>query len=154
MNPGRESETAVIVCMARAAAEGRTTVTGFVDGTANELLPDAARDQVKQFRSGILPGSFRARMGHVTLQRRAKMMAVRTVAIDEALRARPCPQVVILGAGLDGRAWRMQEWKDVTVFDGGPSGFPARQAGPGEEAHAAGGRGSLRRGGLHPRPPE
>ena len=45
------------------------------------------------------------------------MMVSRTVAIDEAVRAAASPQVVILGAGLDGRAWRMQELRDVTVFE-------------------------------------
>jgi len=45
------------------------------------------------------------------------MMVPRTVAIDEAVRAAGAPQVVILGAGLDGRAWRMPELRDVTVFE-------------------------------------
>ena len=45
------------------------------------------------------------------------MMVARTVAIDEAVRAAASPQVVILGAGLDGRAWRMPELRDVTVFE-------------------------------------
>ena len=45
------------------------------------------------------------------------MMVARTIAIDEAVRAAASPQVVILGAGLDGRAWRMPELRDVTVFE-------------------------------------
>ena len=45
------------------------------------------------------------------------MMVARTVAIDDAVRAATAPQVVILGAGLDGRAWRMPELRDVTVFE-------------------------------------
>ena len=56
-------------------------------------------------------------MAHAFLDRRAKMMVARTVAIDEAVRAAASPQVVILGAGLDGRAWRMPELRDVTVFE-------------------------------------
>lgn len=43
------------------------------------------------------------------------MMAVRTIVIDEAAREAASPQVVILGAGLDGRAWRMPELKDASV---------------------------------------
>ena len=37
------------------------------------------------------------------------MMVARTVAIDAGLRNAAVPKVVILGAGLDGRAWRMRE---------------------------------------------
>jgi len=44
-------------------------------------------------------------------------MLVRTIAIDDALRAVGSPQVVILGAGLDGRAWRMPELANVVVFE-------------------------------------
>jgi methyltransferase (TIGR00027 family) len=39
------------------------------------------------------------------------------VAIDEAVRESAHRQVVILGAGLDGRAWRMPELKDAVVFE-------------------------------------
>jgi methyltransferase (TIGR00027 family) len=39
------------------------------------------------------------------------------VAIDEAIRAAASSQVVILGAGLDGRAWRMPELAGSTVFE-------------------------------------
>lgn len=45
------------------------------------------------------------------------MMVARTVAIDAAVRAAASPQVVILGAGLDGRAWRMPELRDTLVFE-------------------------------------
>lgn len=44
-------------------------------------------------------------------------MVARTVAIDDAVREAAHPQLVILGAGLDGRAWRMPELRDVTVFE-------------------------------------
>jgi len=47
----------------------------------------------------------------------AEVLASRTVAIDDAVRQLRHPQVVILGAGLDGRAWRMPELADATVFE-------------------------------------
>jgi hypothetical protein len=37
------------------------------------------------------------------------MMVARTLEIDNAVRRAQTPQVVILGAGLGGRAWRMAE---------------------------------------------
>lgn len=47
-------------------------------------------------------------------------LVLRTAAIDDALRhavARGADQLVILGAGLDGRAHRIHELRDVTVFE-------------------------------------
>jgi methyltransferase (TIGR00027 family) len=45
------------------------------------------------------------------------MMVARTVAIDAELRNAAAPQIVILGAGLDGRAWRMRELVTSLVFE-------------------------------------
>jgi len=117
VKPGRESQTAVMVAAARAAAHGRTTGVDFDDPTALALLPDDARRRVEEFRAGVVPKDARGRVARAFLDRRAKMMVARTVAIDEAVRAAGAPQVVILGAGLDGRAWRMAELRDVTVFE-------------------------------------
>jgi methyltransferase (TIGR00027 family) len=47
----------------------------------------------------------------------AEVMVPRTVAIDDAVRARLAPQLVIMGAGLDGRAWRMPELADADVYE-------------------------------------
>jgi methyltransferase (TIGR00027 family) len=117
MKPGHESQTAVMVCMARAAAHGRTSVALFSDPTALALLPEHARQRVERFRSGARPKSLRGHLARFFLERRSKMMVARTVAIDNAIRGAASPQVVILGAGLDGRAWRMRELSDVTVFE-------------------------------------
>lgn len=117
MKPGRASETAVLVCMARAAANGRTSVSAFSDPTALALLPDSARSRVERFRSGVRPTGARERFKWDALDRRAKMMVARTVAVDDAVRAAGSPQLVILGAGLDGRAWRLPELRDVVVFE-------------------------------------
>jgi methyltransferase (TIGR00027 family) len=102
--------------MARAIAHAGQLVPGFSDATALALLPDEARARVERYRAGG-ESTRRARMERRFLERRAHMMAVRTVAIDEAVRAAPAPQVVILGAGLDGRAWRMPELRDTVVFE-------------------------------------
>jgi methyltransferase (TIGR00027 family) len=50
----------------------------------------------------------------------ADMMALRTTAIDVAVReaiAEGATQLVILGAGYDGRAWRLSELAGVKVFE-------------------------------------
>lgn len=117
MQEGRASQTAVMVCMARAIADLEGAVPGFSDPTALPLLPDDARARVERFRVDPTPKDVRTRMAHRFMERRSQMMAVRTVAIDEAMRAAPSSQVVILGAGLDGRAWRMPELRDAIVFE-------------------------------------
>jgi methyltransferase (TIGR00027 family) len=106
-----------MVCAARAAAHGRTDVAAFTDPTALTLLPEGARRRVERLRDGVAPRGLRGRVGRVFLEKRSKMMVVRTVAIDEAIRAAASAQLVILGAGLDGRAWRMHELADATVFE-------------------------------------
>ena len=45
------------------------------------------------------------------------MMAARSVEVDDAVRAAKTDQVVILGAGYDTRAWRMDELSTSTVFE-------------------------------------
>src|SRR5262252_9468020 len=103
MKRGRESQTAVMVAVARAAAHGASSVARFSDPTALTLLPEAARAEVERFRAGPPARGIGARFQHVFMDRRSKVMVTRTVAIDDAIRAHPTPQLVILGAGLDGR---------------------------------------------------
>jgi methyltransferase (TIGR00027 family) len=117
VKPGRASQTAVYVCAARAVAHGRTPVARFSDPTALALLPEEARARVERVRAAGAPKSLRQKLARAPLDTRSKMMVVRTVTIDDAVRASGAPQLVILGAGLDGRAWRMPELRDVTVFE-------------------------------------
>ncbi len=102
--------------MGRAVAHGHTGVEAFDDPTASVLLPDDARARVARFHAGTGKG-FEARFDRVFLDRQAKIMVARTVAIDEAVRSAGNPQLVNLGAGLDGRAWRMPELADAVVFE-------------------------------------
>ncbi|MES1187252.1 MAG: SAM-dependent methyltransferase [Myxococcales bacterium] len=117
MKKGRASKTAELVCMGRAMAHGLLAPGRFDDPTAIVLLPEAAAREVRNERSGRVPEGFRARLRHEYLQTQAKMMVARTVAIDDVVRSAGAPQVVILGAGLDGRAWRMPELGQVSVFE-------------------------------------
>jgi methyltransferase (TIGR00027 family) len=117
MKPGQESQTAVMVCEARAAAHGRTDVAAFNDPTALTLLPEDLRQRVERLRAGVPAKRLRERVQRALIEKRSLMMVPRTVVIDDVIRAAGSPQVVILGAGLDGRAWRMRELADVTVFE-------------------------------------
>lgn len=113
MKPGEGSRTAVLVCLARALAD--QTVQGFSDPTALALLPPEERDRAERFRNG--PPRRNERGSYEFALRRAAMMAVRTLFIDEVVREAAPAQVVILGAGLDGRAWRLSELRDAVVFE-------------------------------------
>src|SRR5690348_8576517 len=103
--------------MARAVAHGRAHIAGFEDPTALTLLPADARRRVERIRAGEKPRGVREGMEWALLDKRRDMMEIRTVAIDRAVRDAASPQVVILGAGLDGRAWRMPELADADVFE-------------------------------------
>jgi methyltransferase (TIGR00027 family) len=117
MKPGQASRTAVLTCMGRALAHGRAEAAQFADPTALALLPAEARALVERLRAGIAPKGPRERLRDLHLRSLSQAMVARTVAIDQAIRAAASPQLVILGAGLDGRAWRLAELADVTVFE-------------------------------------
>jgi methyltransferase (TIGR00027 family) len=117
MKSDKISQTAVMVCMARAAAHGTTGVGTFSDPTAFSLLTESERRRVERFRSDESPRGLAERIRHAHLSRESQMIVARTVAIDDAVRAARAPQVVILGAGLDGRAWRMAELERSIVFE-------------------------------------
>jgi len=117
MKQGRSSRTAELVCMGRALAHERGSVPAFSDPTAMTLLPDAARARVQSLSRGETPTGLRDWMRRHYFDVQSKMMIARTVFIDDAIRGAAAPQVVILGAGLDGRAFRMPELRDVVVFE-------------------------------------
>jgi methyltransferase (TIGR00027 family) len=122
---GRASRTAVLVCQGRAAADGLVAPGVFSDPVAIELLHEDERVPVVQVRAGTPPSGAAARLTYESVRASATGMVPRTVAIDEAVVTRPCPQLVVLGAGLDGRAWRMSELADVAVLE---VDHPASQA--------------------------
>ena len=127
MHQDRPSRTAAWVTFMRAVgALDLTGVPGFVDPTAAPLLPspfaeayravawlDAHGQRARLYR--LWSGWFDA-------------VPLRTLAIDAELREgleRGAAQVVILGAGLDGRAWRVPELAKRTLFE---VDHPATQA--------------------------
>lgn len=105
-----------MVCMGRAAAHGRTTAPLFSDPTALTLLSEEDRKEVANSLAD--PHGLRARARRAYFDLMEMMMVTRTIAMDQTIRARmPLEQLVILGAGLDGRAWRMKELAETVVFE-------------------------------------
>lgn len=105
MRRDKPSSTAAIVCAARATTQARQSIRGFDDPYAQRLLPPEYTGRV----SAVV------RRAAWTF---AHIIGLRTVAIDEGIRTAPAlEQLVILGAGLDARAWRMPEIAAVEVFE-------------------------------------
>lgn len=106
-----------MVCMGRAVAHLAPPFAGFSDPTASLLLPERAQARVALAGAPTRPRGLRANVDRSYLRRHSALMALRTAAIDEVVRSAAAPQVVILGAGLDGRAWRLPELAGSVVFE-------------------------------------
>ena len=119
MKADRASRTAHFVTLGRAMADaGLSHIPGFRDPTARVFLSENAKLNLAKtetaFREG--PTGIRTEMARTM----ADMIALRTAAIDDAVRdaiASGAKQLVIVGAGYDGRAWRMPELTGVRVFE-------------------------------------
>ena len=116
MKRGRASTTSTFVAFFRALGDaGFTSVRGFSDPTARALLPpnwSLRLETVERKRRG---GRRRE-----AIVRAVDAMVLRTMALDDAIReavAGGARQLVILGAGLDGRAFRMRELAGVDVLE-------------------------------------
>ncbi|MFE3638515.1 class I SAM-dependent methyltransferase [Streptomyces sp. NPDC059168] len=111
------SRTAVLVCQGRAAAHGRAAGSRFADPVAVGLLSDTERRPVDEVRADTPPQGRRERAAYESVRACAEVVVPRTVAIDDALRAHLTGQLVILGAGLDTRAWRLPELARTAVWE-------------------------------------
>src|SRR6476661_100693 len=119
MRAERPSRTARFVAHGRAMADaGLSHVADFRDPTARVFLSDKRRRAVDRLERAAQGGQRTIRLEAARVM--ADMMALRTSAIDAAVRdaiASGAKQLVILGAGYDGRAWRMPELRGVKVFE-------------------------------------
>ena len=119
MKADRPSRTARFVTLGRALADaGLSHIPDFRDPTARVFLSDKGKQTLAKAERAAREGKNRVR---VEMTRGyADIMGLRTVVIDAAIRdalARGARQLVILGAGFDGRAWRMRELEGVKVFE-------------------------------------
>jgi methyltransferase (TIGR00027 family) len=122
----RPSRTAHFVAHGRALADlGISHIPDFHDPTARVFLSQKGKRSLAKTEQAARRGK------GITLEMAramADMIALRTTAIDTAVRdaiAGGAKQLVILGAGYDGRAWRMPELAGVKVFE---VDHPATQA--------------------------
>ena len=97
---------------------GLSHVADFHDPTARVFLTDKGKRSLIKVEQAWR-GEKRS-IGLEMARTMADMIALRTCAIDNAVRdamAAGAKQLVILGAGYDGRAWRMRELAGVRVFE-------------------------------------
>jgi methyltransferase (TIGR00027 family) len=125
MQPGQISTTAQYVAYSRALGDLAPQVPGFADPVAAQLLPEAWAGRLARARRRLdrAPGD---RAIPIWMRGMVLCNQFRTVMLDRAIRAAlPLEQLAVLGAGLDGRAWRMPELAATTVFE---LDHPATQA--------------------------
>jgi len=125
MRPGRRSRTAEFVALNRALGTLAPQVPGFADPVVVHFLPEKWQRKVDHARVLVDTG---ARQSPYPFWHRAMGVfnQFRTVMLDRAITSSgPAEQLVILGAGLDSRAWRMDALKNAIVFE---VDHPASQA--------------------------
>ena len=119
MRDERPSRTAHFVALGRALADaGLSHVRDFRDPTARVFLSAKGGRALAKYEQAMRDGKRSARLEMA--RGMADLMALRTSAIDHAVHdafAAGATQLVILGAGYDGRAWRLTELSGVTVFE-------------------------------------
>jgi len=118
VKPSRPSSTAHFVTLGRALADaGLSHVPDFHDATARVFLSDRGKKSLAKIER---ERDSQRGMRYQSARVMADMIALRTAAIDKAVReavADGAKQLVILGAGYDGRAWRLPELAGVKVFE-------------------------------------
>lgn len=116
MQPGMPSETAQYVACLRALGNLAPGVPGFGDAVSERLLPPGWSRRVAKARARLAghPG----RSPYSLLDRGMGVFCqFRTLVLDRAIAAAlPFAQLVILGAGLDSRAWRLPCLSGTRVF--------------------------------------
>jgi methyltransferase (TIGR00027 family) len=127
VNADRASKTAMMVAYMRALADaGASHVPGFRDPLARRFLNAKWTRRLTKVEAKLRSGQEGVMVAASRVA--ADMMALRTATIDAVVKdavAQNIRQIVILGAGLDTRAWRMPELAGTQVFE---VDHPATQA--------------------------
>ncbi len=119
MKADRASRTAHFVALGRALADaGLSHVPDFHDPTARVFLTEKGKRSFEKTERAARDGNRGMAVNAARVM--ADLIALRTTAIDTAVRdaiTGGATQLVILGAGYDGRAWRLNELAGVKVFE-------------------------------------
>jgi methyltransferase (TIGR00027 family) len=133
MRPGKPSRTAQFVAYNRALGNLAPQVPGFSDPLAAALLPDLWQRKIRHTQAALSANPKRSPYPF-WLRGMGLFNQFRTVILDRAIAsAAPIAQLVILGAGFDTRAWRLDTLAAATVFE---VDHPSTQALKREQAEA------------------
>jgi methyltransferase (TIGR00027 family) len=114
---GRGSNTAQFVALNRALGSLAPTVPGFEDPIAEHFLNDRWRKKVSDMRKALAAGRRKSPYPY-WFRGMGVFNQFRKVVLDDALQqALPFEQLVVLGAGLDGRAWSLPGLESAIVFE-------------------------------------
>jgi methyltransferase (TIGR00027 family) len=117
MRSGKPSRTAQFVAYTRALGHLAPQVPGFSDPQAAEFLPGNWKTRIQRTRRS-LAGKPAKSPYPFWLRGMGLFNQFRTVVLDRAVAgAAPIAQLVILGAGFDTRAWRLDALENADVFE-------------------------------------
>lgn len=117
MRSGKPSRTAQFIAYHRALGNLAPRVPGFADPLAAKFLPDRWAAKIERTRRS-LAGKPGKSPYPFWLRGMGLFNQFRTVVLDRAITgAAPVEQLVILGAGFDTRAWRLDALRETTVFE-------------------------------------
>lgn len=121
MRPGNRSRTSDWVAALRALySEAPAELAIFDDAVAARLLPPGLGAMVRAATALPLGTRVAHRLIGAATRGLSYGVPLRTAAIDDAVTGavkQGTRQLVLLGAGLDARAWRMPDLAEVTVFE-------------------------------------
>jgi methyltransferase (TIGR00027 family) len=118
MRRRRASRTAQFVAYNRALSNLSPKVPGFSDPVAESFLSGKWKQNVETMRARIASDPSKSPLPFWPRRGMGIFNQFRTVVLDDAIRSKaPYRQLVILGAGLDSRAWRMPEMAEAVVYE-------------------------------------
>ena len=124
MKQAQASKTATYVATMRAIGQRAPWVPGFNDPTAEVFMGKNYRKFEARLKARF--GKFLAHKLESFWSSLSINFQFRTVVLDLIIdQAKPFDQLVILGAGYDGRAWRLESLRNVKVYE---VDHPATQA--------------------------
>jgi len=117
LRSGKASHTATFIAFNRALANLAPQVPGFADPLSVEFLPENWKAKIRRTAASLSAHPGRSPYPF-WLRGMGLFNQFRSVVLDRAIvAAAPVEQFVILGAGLDTRAWRLDALAGAAVFE-------------------------------------
>ena len=117
MRSGKPSRTAQFIAYNRALGHLAPQVPGLSDPLAAEFMPENWKRRIRRTQASLAANPKKSPFPF-WLRGIGLFNQFRSVVLDRTIAsAAPIAQLVILGAGFDTRAWRLDALEDATVFE-------------------------------------